>query len=107
MVGLILIIERSGIFFLTTPNPTSFRFFFYALLKREPDFEGHIKYFTYDSLKLVLSKYFTIKKMGFNHYVTNNPNRNKISWKIKFIVECLIGDCFPRLSPHIYAICKK
>jgi len=99
-------LKDNGIFFLTTPNPTSFRFFVYGLINREPDFEGHIKYFTYDALKLILEKYFRVEKMGFNHYTTNNPNKHKLSWKIKFFIECLIGDIIQRLSPDIYAICK-
>jgi len=99
-------LKKEGVFFLTTPNPTSFRFFFYGLFNREPDFGGHVKYFSYDALKLILKRHFKIKEMGFNHYVTNNKNRGKLSWKIKFNTECVIGNIIPRLSPHIYAICK-
>ena len=99
-------LKPDGIFFLTTPNPTSFRFFIYGLIGKEPSFGGHVKYFTLNALTLILGRHFKIKKIGFDHYTTNTPNKHKLSWKIKFFFECLVGDIIPRSSPDIYAVCK-
>lgn len=99
-------LKEGGLFFLTTPNPTSFRFFFYALFNKEPEYGGHIKYFTKDSLVLLLEDFFNLKKIGFTCNVTNNKNRGKLSWLIKFHVEKLIGNVVPRLSPNIYCVCE-
>jgi 2-polyprenyl-3-methyl-5-hydroxy-6-metoxy-1,4-benzoquinol methylase len=99
-------LKKNGIFFLTTPNPTSFRFFFYALLNREPDFSGHIKYFTKDALILLLKKYFKVIEIGFNNYTTNQTNKHNLSWKIKYRIENFVGNIIKRLSPDIYVICK-
>lgn len=99
-------LKDDGTLFLTTPNPTSFKFFFYALLGKEPRYTGHIKYFTKDALELLLKKHFEIIDIGYCFHTTNMPKKT-LFFKIKFKIECLIGDVVPRLSPHIYAIAKK
>lgn len=96
---------KGGIFFLSTPNSTSFRFFFYALFNKEPEYKDHIKYFSKDSLNLILKKYLKVKKIAFCNLTTNIENKN-IIWKIKFNIENFIGMIFFRYSPNLYAICK-
>ncbi|MGE0792835.1 MAG: class I SAM-dependent methyltransferase [Candidatus Woesearchaeota archaeon] len=98
-------LKSNGLFILSTPNSTSFRFHFYAFFGKEPEYSGHIKYFSKDSLKLLLSKYFKVKKIGFCNLTTNIQNKN-LSWKIKFRLENGIGNIIPRYSPNLYAVCK-
>ncbi len=98
-------LKKGGLFFLSTPNPTSFRFSFYALFNKEPEYEGHIKYFTKDALILILKKYFKLKKVSFCNLTTNIENKNLI-WKIKFNIENFIGMIISRYSPNLYAVCK-
>jgi len=94
-----------GLFFLTTPNSTSFRFFFYAFFGKEPAYSGHIKYFSKDSLTLILSKYFKVKKVEGCNLTTNIQNKG-LSWKIKFRIENGIANIIPRYAPNLYAICE-
>jgi SAM-dependent methyltransferase len=98
-------LNKGGIFFISTPNATSFRFGFYALFNREPEYEGHIKYFTKDSLGLMLKNHFPSCKIGFCNLTTNIQNKNWV-WKFKFNVENFIGMIIPRYSPNLYAFCK-
>jgi len=100
-------LKKNGVFFLTTPNPTSSRFFIYGLMDREPEFGGHLNYFTKDALHLLLSQHFSKVKVGFTNNTTNIKNKDRASWKLNFHTECFIGDIIPRPSPHIYAICRK
>jgi len=99
-------LKVGGLLFITTPNPTSFRFIIYGLFNKEPEFGGHVNYFTKDSLKLLLKKYFEIRKIGFCN-VTTNIKKKGFIWKIKFFIENLIGNIIPRYSPHLYVICQK
>ena len=101
------VMHKNSYFVLTTPNPTSFRFIFYGLFGKEPAFGGHIKYFTPDSLKLLLNRYFKIVKIGFCNNTTNIKGKDSIVWKIKYNTENIIGNIVKRYSPHIYAICKR
>jgi cyclopropane fatty-acyl-phospholipid synthase-like methyltransferase len=99
-------LTKDGTFFLSTPNATSFRFMFYDLFNKEPAYEGHIKYFTKDSLILILKSHFKVKKVGFCNLTTNIENKNLV-WKVKFNIENFIGMIISRYSPNLYAICKK
>ncbi|MDD3175234.1 MAG: class I SAM-dependent methyltransferase [Candidatus Nanoarchaeia archaeon] len=98
-------LNSKGLFFLSTPNSTSFRFGFYAFFGKEPEYSEHIKYFSKDSLKLILSRYFKVKKIGFCNLTTNIANQGLI-WKIKFRIENGIGNIIPRYSPNLYVICE-
>lgn len=97
---------KNGTFFLTTPNPTSFRFYLYAFLGKEPEFGGHIKYFTKDALDLLLNQFFDDVQIGPTNNLTNQGNKHKISWRIKFFIENIMGTINSRFAPHYYAICR-
>lgn len=99
-------LRKGGVFFLTTPNTTSFRFFVWAVLGREPEYSGHVTYYTKDALELLLSRYFSHVEVGFTENVTNNAGRGTLMWRIKFATEHIIGTVRPRLSPNLYAACR-
>lgn len=98
-------LKPGGLLFLTTPNPTSFRFFAYALFGKEPAFGGHVTYFTRDALVLLLRRHFPHVTIGYTNNTTN-IERKTLAWKLKFRLENGIGNAVPRLSPHLYAICR-
>jgi len=97
---------KGGVLFLTTPNTTSFRFFAYALLGKEPAYEGHVTYFTKDALGLILRHHFRKAEIGFTNNTTNISRKDWV-WRVKFHTENAIGAIVPRLSPNMYAICRK
>lgn len=98
-------LNKGGVFFLSTPNATSFRFMFYAFFNKEPSYEGHIKYFTKDSMSLILKNHFKKVNVSFCNLTTNIENKNWV-WKFKFNIENFIGMIISRYSPNLYAICK-
>jgi 2-polyprenyl-3-methyl-5-hydroxy-6-metoxy-1,4-benzoquinol methylase len=98
-------LKPKGTFFLSTPNPTSFRFIMNTLANKEPSFAGHVQYFTKDALTLALRTRFSHVEVGFTNNTTNIARKNWL-WNFKYDTECVIGDIIPRWSPHLYAVCQ-